>query len=612
MRNNFNKLVSKVQKTPTSLFLAILFLSLITACQKAKQPIAQKEKYFSAPADLQTENLNISGLLYSQVGYDLNRPVKAVIRMPEKSLLPENAVCHLENEFGEKVHEGKISYWGDLWKSHWWNIDFDITEVGEWSIVVKSGEEELFRGVGFRVVENILWNSTYKWSSVDMLSRRKHFTGIGIGWQDAGSKWVESPAQSAMIIALTDIVNYPKREQSDEFLSGLYEQIMIGADYLVHTQIKAKELGYPKGSFCHDVFGHEDIVIANNGAKAAVALYKSIQVLPDSVEEKKQAYKEAADLAFEWLTTVAKPSGKKGLNLKQRGLPEDTQIPEDEWLTSDLISLCWASLERYKAGDESAKEFVVSYAKQIMARQITKEAPESGFYGHFKEFETLPHSQNLWIHGVGAEGFGADVGNIFPNYLMPFCEMITLWSDHEDASKWKQTLHNYAYGFLIPACDANPFKLVPNGIFGKEGPIWFAGPFHGTNAIYGYTAALAAKMSNIFDEPKLDEIAVANLQWVAGLNSGITKESLVASVIFSMEIPEGVALPGSMICGIGNRTIGTWFITKGVVCNGFSTGREFVMDVDPLKENDGPFSFTDEDWIPHSAAWLTGLMHLNN
>jgi len=29
------------------------------------------------------------------------------------------------------------------------------------------------------------------------------------------------------------------------------------------------------------------------------------------------------------------------------------------------------------------------------------------------------------------------------------------------------------------------------------------------------------------------------------------------------------------------------------------------------KENDGPFSFTDEDWIPPSAAWMTGLMALN-
>lgn len=33
-------------------------------------------------------------------------------------------------------------------------------------------------------------------------------------------------------------------------------------------------------------------------------------------------------------------------------------------------------------------------------------------------------------------------------------------------------------------------------------------------------------------------------------------------------------------------------------------------DVAPKRENDGPFSFTDEDWIPHSAAWLTALVRI--
>jgi hypothetical protein len=145
----------------------------------------------------------------------------------------------------------------------------------------------------------------------------------------------------------------------------------------------------------------------------------------------------------------------------------------------------------------------------------------------------------------------------------------------------------------------------------EEGPLWFTGLFHGTNTIYGYTAALALKLSKLFYEPILKEIAIGNLQWVAGLNAGVTKGNLKASVVYSEDIPEDIALPSSMICDIGNKSAGTWFRTRGVVCNGFSTGTQFVMDVDPTKENDGPFSFTDEDWIPHSAAWLTGLMKLN-
>ena len=83
-------------------------------------------------------------------------------------------------------------------------------------------------------------------------------------------------------------------------------------------------------------------------------------------------------------------------------------------------------------------------------------------------------------------------------------------------------------------------------------------------------------------------------------------------VIYSTDLPANVALPASMICGVGQRWAGTWFQTRGVVCNGFTTGEQFKYDVAPRQENDGPFSFTDEDWIPHSAAWITGLTRLKN
>jgi hypothetical protein len=112
----------------------------------------------------------------------------------------------------------------------------------------------------------------------------------------------------------------------------------------------------------------------------------------------------------------------------------------------------------------------------------------------------------------------------------------------------------------------------------------------------------------MFRLPELEDIAYGNLQWIAGLNAGITKENLKASVVYTEDVPEGVALPSSMICGVGNRWSGTWFQTRGVICNGFSTGEQFKMDVFANRENDGPFSFTDEDWIPHSSGWLTGLM----
>ena len=246
-----------------------------------------------------------------------------------------------------------------------------------------------------------------------------------------------------------------------------------------------------------------------------------------------------------------------------------------------------------------------------MDRQISKDQDEHGFYGHFREFDSMEHSEKSWCHAIEHNLYGADAGGLYPNYLMPFVEMLREWPEHEDAPRWKETLNNFTFGYLIPACEKSPFRIIPYGIFGEEGPVWFAGPFHGTSCIYGYTAALAMEMHKLFNDKRLPDIAYSNLQWLAGLNSGITKENLKACVVYSADIPDGVALPASLICDIGTRTAGTWFNTRGVICNGFSTGTQFKMDVDPTAENDAPSSLTDEDWIPHSAGWISGLLRIS-
>ncbi|MEZ5072410.1 MAG: hypothetical protein R2751_15960 [Bacteroidales bacterium] len=189
--------------------------------------------------------------------------------------------------------------------------------------------------------------------------------------------------------------------------------------------------------------------------------------------------------------------------------------------------------------------------------------------------------------------------------------MLDRWPEHEDAPAWRQMLADFSEGYLKPACAANPFHLVPLGIFGEEGPIWFCGTFHGTNAIYGYTAALALELARVLDDPALLPLAYGNLQWLAGLNAGLTLDNMrLGCEVYSRDMEPGVALPVSMICGVGRDWAGTWFQTRGSICNGFGTGKQFVYDVAPLAANDGPHSFTDEDWIPHDAAWVTGLLRL--
>jgi hypothetical protein len=579
------------------------------ACEKKKPfPVFNNDSF--NPKDGE------AGLLYSQIGYEPGLPVTVLVRLPQKELLPEKVTCVLIPNSEEKSHRTECKYWGEIWKNHWWVAEFDeIVEEGEWDIEIRDGKKVVFNDAGLMVRRNILWDSTIEWSSVDMLERRRHFTGVGAGWQDAGTLWVESPAQSAMIIALEELLERRKDSFDEAFEDRIYKQIVCGCDYLVLTREKADQLGFEKGSMTHDVLKQEKDILPHDASKAVVALMKAVRLLPDSYAGEKLKYEQVAKDAFQWLHNKAKPMGDYGYVRLQRGLSNEAEIPADEWPTRDLITMLRASLEMMKNGEPGAEELAVGYAQQVMARQIPEGNNIGGFYGNFYEFESLSHAETSWTHGIvpAKDGvqFGTDMGGIYPNYLVPVIELLNLFPDHEDAGKWKKCLSDFTYGYLIPACEANPFHLVPQGIFVDQGPIWFCGTFHGTNCIYGYTAALALDLMGLFDEPKLKKIAYANLQWIAGLNAGITKASVEKGcVVYSTGVPEGMALPASMICHIGKRWAGTWFQTRGVVCNGFSTGEQFKYDVEPVLENDGPFSFTDEDWIPHSAGWLTGLMRL--
>jgi hypothetical protein len=580
------------------------------ASLSADTPPATDPVYTDLRQDGQTGH---SGLLFSQVGYPSDQPVRVILRAPARDSLSEFANCALLPAGDERRHRTALTYWGSCWSTHWWVADFGtIAGEGEWTVEAEDQGRVIFREDGLRVAEDILWRETYYWATVDMLRKRSYFTKVGSGWQDAGALWVESPAQSAMTICLADVAATDGDWMTDDYREELYTQLQVGADYLVLTAEKSAALGNPPGSMVHDVIGHEEYVLPNDTIKAVVALYKTIAVLPDSFAGKKEVYQRTADRSLDYLLNVARPIGDQGLARRQRGLAEDAPIPPDEWPTRDLNFLCWACLEKYRNEDQSYKARCVNFARQLMDRQITKEEPEAGYYGHFREYESVGHSQKSWTHSIlesGEKRFGTDIGALFPNYLIPLCDMLQLWPDHEDAGRWRSTLRDFAESFLIPTCKLNPFSLVPLGIFGEEGPLWFVGPFHGTNSIYGYTANLACRLYELFQLEDLRAIAAGNLQWIAGLNSGITRENIaMGSVIYTTEVPEGIALPASMICRVGRRWAGTWFQTKGVVCNGFSVGPQFKMDIEPSREVDAPSSFTDEDWIPHSAGFLTGLM----
>lgn len=555
------------------------------------------------------------GLLFSQVGYEEGLPVRVVMRLPQPDLLADTATCWLRD--GRSSLRQPLRYWGPCWGAHWWVAEFaGPVGAGVYDLEVREGDTLVYADTGLEVRQGILWEETIPYASVDMLERRLHFTKVGAGWQDAGTLWVESCAQSAMIISLTDLLEGAAAAFEPDFTDRLEKQVTVGCDYLIMTQQKARELGYPEGAFCHDLHGHEHDILPHDASKAVVALLRASRLLSDAQAEKRQVYRQAAEKAYRWLVTTARPLGAYGFHRFQRGLPPEAAIPPDEWVTRDLVMMCWAALEMWKVDPQAERQAqCLAYAQQVMARQIGPDQAEAGFYGHFYEFASLPHSESAWVHGIvpTAEGvqFGTDLGGFYPHYLLPVIEMLRLWPAQAEAPQWRAMLQRFVEGYLKPACAANPFWLAPLGIFGEEGPIWFGGTFHGSNAIYGYTAALALELASLLEDAALVDIALGNLMWIAGLNSGITAEALqTGSVVFSADVPAGLALPASMICHIGRRWAGTWFQTRGVICNGFSVGEQFKYDTPPTQALDGPHSFTDEDWIPHSAAWVAGLVRL--
>lgn len=555
-----------------------------------------------------------SGLLYSQIGYDSMYSVRVIARSDSSDFIPASATCRLASE-GEETASTDFAKAVEQWGSFWWVAEFPAgLPQGKYTVEVVANGVRLLSGADLIVKAGVFWDSTVEIMSTEMLEIRACLAKYDCGWYDAGTDWQESNTQSAMVLGLCDLLEFSADKLSSSLTQRIYGQVVHGCDYLVQSQLKAKELGHPEGSLSHDILGHPNEILPADGLKAVVAWRRAARLLPDGFDSKRSAFNAAADQALLWLEG-AQPMGDRGFCRRQRGLAPDAEIPADEWMTRDLLTMAWAAVETFRGARCEFKAKAVELARQVMARQISKEAAEAGsslaLYGHFREFDSAPHSEKAWSHSIYGGQFGADAGGAFPHYLIPLVEMIKLWPEHEDAAKWRECLVNFAEGYLIPACNANPFQLAPYGVCDEEGLIWFAGPWHGFNCVYAYTAVLALELAELLDKPELRVIANANLQWIAGLNAGITADAIqLGCVLYREDLASDVAVPVSMIHRIGNRTAGTWLATRGVICNGFATGEQFKFDTDPTRAADSPHSFTDEDWINHNAAWLSAMARL--
>jgi hypothetical protein len=464
---------------------------------------------------------------------------------------------------------------------------------------------------GLVVAAGRLWDETWRHVAIEQFERRLRIAKVKPGWYDAGILWQESNSHSAAVLGLADLLICAAMRMCEAERARVEAQVKVGCDYLVATQTRAADLGRPDGAMVHDLLGLQHMAMVPDAAKAAAALARAANALPEADGDRRAKYRTAAARALNWALS-AEPAGGDGFVRRPHGVDEQF-VPPKEHRTSDLLMLCWAAVELARGGHPGMRPRAVELARQVLARQVPREKAEDGIFGHFYTFASGTLTEKAWTHTGARHANGADNGQTFPQYVLPLVEMLRLWPEDADAPRWRQALHDYAYGFVLPACRLSPFLILPLGYYAGAGWLHFAALWHGMNAVYPLAAALALELGRLFGDGQLREIAVANLQWIAGLNAGLTAEAQALGChMFSMDVPPGVALPVSMIRGIGRRSAGCWTTIRGSICNGFAAGDQFRLDVEPTRANDGPHALHDEDWITHAGGWLSGIARLGD
>ena len=564
------------------------------------------------PSFLQAQEKKIkSSLLYSRVGYDAQAEKRIFIR--------SNDAAHKEAQFeildknNKVVLIGKPHYWGKKWNTNWWVIDFSsLQKDGTYTCQVKGFDSEILSSKPVKVQQNMLWDKTWETIAIDQLKarvkmRKKNATKFspehaeGGGWQDCGGYLREVNSHSTMLIGLLDLLEFsPERIPASE-QQEIIQQMIIGLNYLAFCQDKAKELGRGNGAIIHEWPKHTN-VITGDVVKGALCFARAAKVFSSAFPKKAKDCLKRAKRSFNWLDKNGPNHNCGGTNFSLKvleddgfepianGAPAGTKHP-NEWKTRDLVMMSWTAFALAEAGEKKYQKKAVAYADQFIDLQIPKEQAEGKFYGHFRAFKGVDYSEKAWSH----HEMGWDAGATFPHYIIPLFEMSKKWKNHPKSRKWNTAIQQFAYGYFLPACKANPFYLLPQGYYKNEGLLNFSGLWHGMNGTYGSAAALALELYSFTKDPEFQKIAIGNLQWIAGLNSGVLKNDRFISK--------------SMIYGIGDEYIGSWTKIPGTICNGFESDGQFVF-TEPKAEKDAPRVFTDEGWITHTGGWLSAISRL--
>jgi hypothetical protein len=504
---------------------------------------------------------------------------------------------------GEAVLAKPLQRWGECWGSAWWIADFsELTCPGEFTITLEGGGSPEACSP-FKVGEFLLWNETILPVGIEQFERRAELARFGNGWKDCGTDWREVGSHTGALIGLTDLLNIGYEWLGRENTLRLMRQIQHGCDFLVMCQQRAADLGWPVGSVVHEIPNYPMLILQDVG-QFVVALSRASRHLYELDAPRSLDYLRRAASAYEFLTRQGRPSNLPNFSARLHGAPEG-YLP-GSLMTGDLLMMVWGALELAKSGRAEYLDEAVFHTREILRRQVRQAAPEGEFYGHFYAFADCRFSEKAFTH----HHVGHDTSMMFNHYIVALIELCKHLPDHPEAPAWRQAVRDFAYGYFLPACRKNPFLLLPQGYYAGQGLLTFGGPWHGFNVCYGYAAALAVQLEWFLADRQFREIAVGNLQWIAGLNSGITAASFEGAMKWREAIPGGEAVPYSFIRGVGLRSVNTWSQIHGSIGSGFCTNRQFQLEVEPTLANDIPLRYSDEDWIPHAGGWVSGLTYL--
>lgn len=438
------------------------------------------------------------GVLTSQIGYELAYPKRVIVRGPA-GFLSTKARLLLGDSEGETCLTVPLVIWGEQWGSYWWVADFSLMrEPGVFTVAVYDGERHVLDGDPITLAEGVLDAVTWEHVALGQAERRQRLATKGLGWYDAGCHWQEANSHAAYLYGLCDAWELGADKLTPDQRTRLMAQLRNGTNYLVQLQDLARAKGWADGTLVHQSFRYDDLLLPGNVSKSAVAFARVGRLLGPTNPDLATDYLVRARRSLTWLETEC-PQPHLSFNWRMHGMPPDYTPPAGA-TTTDLALRAWAEVELALNGDSSTLGKAVLLARQLIARQISVMDSETGLCGHFRQYESGPVTVKAWSHGMTFDDTrqSSDIGNTVGLNLWPLLRLLEKFPRHADAPMWRDALERFAYGYFLPACRANPFQLMPNGIFPGQGLVWFAGLWHGANAVYGLAAAHALEFARFF------------------------------------------------------------------------------------------------------------------